>query len=112
MKENFVRFEKEAEKMGLQINENKTKYMYMSRNNQSGDRIGQKITINDFNFERVREFKYLGITITEDNNASQEINNRIQAGNRCLFALQNLIKSKQLTRGTKIQVYKTIIRPL
>ncbi|CAG9826865.1 unnamed protein product [Diabrotica balteata] len=87
------------------------KYMYMSRNNQSRDRTIDG-SIDDFNFELVRELKYIRTTVTEDNNGSQEINYMIQAGNRCLFALQNLIKSKQLTRHTKIHVYKTIIRPV
>lgn len=31
MKEKFIRFEKEAEQKELQINANKTKYMYTSR---------------------------------------------------------------------------------
>ncbi|CAG9833989.1 unnamed protein product [Diabrotica balteata] len=86
--------------------------MYMSHNNQSRDRIGKNIAIDEFKFERIREFNYFGTKITEDNNGSQEINNRIQVGTRCLFALQNLIKSKQLTRRTMIQIYKTIIRPV
>ncbi|CAG9832524.1 unnamed protein product [Diabrotica balteata] len=52
---------------------------YQKKNNQSRDRIGQNITIDDFNFERVREFKYLGTTITEDNNGTEEINNRYRS---------------------------------
>lgn len=112
MRETFIRFENEAEKMGLQINENKTKYMYTSRRVQNRDRIGQNITIGNHNFERVKEFKYLGTTITEDNVGSEEINNRIQAGNRCLYALQDLIRSKELTRLTKINLYITVIRPV
>lgn len=49
----------------------------------------------------------LGSTISEDNNGSQEINNGIPAGNNGLYALQVLMKSKQLTRRTKINLYKS-----
>ena len=51
------------------------------------DRIGQNFSIEDYNFERARQFKYLGTNISENNEITEEINNRIQAGNRCLFAL-------------------------
>lgn len=53
--------------------------MYMSRNNRNRNRFRQNITIDDLNFKSVSEFKYLGITVTEENYGSQEINNWIQA---------------------------------
>ena len=81
MKETFIRFEKEAEKIGLQINEYNTKYNYTTRRVQNRDRLGQNITIGDYNFKTVKEFKYLGTTITEHN---QEINTKSQEGNRCI----------------------------
>lgn len=58
--------------------------MFTSRTYRNRDTIGQNINIDDYNFERVGECKYLETTISEDNNRSQEINNKIQFGNRCL----------------------------
>lgn len=62
--------------------------MYTSRSNWNRGIIGQKITTDYYNFERGREYKHHETTITEDNNGSQERNNRIQAGNRCIFYLK------------------------
>jgi hypothetical protein len=36
----------------------------------------------------------------------------LMAGNRCYYALQNVLKSKTLSRKAKLNVYKTIIRPV
>src|SRR6201992_2049454 len=47
-----------AKEVGLLVNEDKTKYLTLDR--QHGSRIGQNITMNEFNFEVVQSFKYLG----------------------------------------------------
>lgn len=112
IKSTLNEFEKGAGSIGLKINEEKTKYMYTTRNEQHRDRLGQNITMDDYNFERVKKFKYLGTTLTENTDGTEEINCRIQAGNRCLYAVQDLLKSKLTSRRSKISVYKTIIRPV
>ncbi|CAG9835780.1 unnamed protein product [Diabrotica balteata] len=109
IKDIFSSFEEAALNIGLKINEDKTKYMAVSK--QERRRIRQNITINDHNFEVVKEFKYLGPTITNDNKLEREVEMRIMAGNRSFFAMQHLMKSKLLSRGTQIRIYKTIIRP-
>ncbi|CAG9839827.1 unnamed protein product [Diabrotica balteata] len=76
------------------------------------DRIEQNVTVNTFNFERVQRFKYLGAVITADNDVTEEINRQNPVCNRCLFALDKLIKSKNLTRTSKIKIYKSIVRPV
>ncbi|CAG9830357.1 unnamed protein product [Diabrotica balteata] len=85
--------------------------MYINRQKRR-DRIGQNVTIDPYNFKRVESFKYLGATITTDNDITEEIKGRIQAANRCMYSLHNTIKSKSLTRTSKIRVYKTVIRPV
>lgn len=111
VKEQFIKIEKETLKMGLAINETKTKYMYVSRQAQR-DRIGQNVTIGDFNFERVNSFKYLGAVITADNDITEEVKARIQSGNRCMYALDKTLRSKRISRRAKIRIYKSIIRPV
>lgn len=97
--------------MGLCINEDKTKYMCANRT-QRRDRLGQNMSIGQYNFERVQRLKYLGATVTADNNIAEEIKGRIQSGNRCVFALAKLLSSKSLSRTSKIRIYKTVIRPV
>ncbi|CAG9832810.1 unnamed protein product [Diabrotica balteata] len=92
MKDIFSSFEEAALNIGLKINEDKTKYMVVSQ--QERRRIRQNITINDHNFELVKEFKYLGTTITNDNKLEREVETRIMAENRSFFAMQHLIKYK------------------
>jgi hypothetical protein len=42
-------------------------------------------------YERVVEFKYLGVLVTEDNEVSAEISARITPGNRCFHAFIRLL---------------------
>jgi hypothetical protein len=54
-----------SKEVGLEVNQEKTKYMLMSRSQN----IGQKHSINVANksFEDVAKFKYLGTTLTDQN---------------------------------------------
>lgn len=110
VKEIFSSFEAHAQGMGLEINEAKTKYMVTSRNPRQ--RIRQNITINNYNLEVVKEFKYLGATITDDNKNETDVAARVTSANRALYSLSGFLRSKMLTRGTKIKIYKTMIRPV
>lgn len=110
MVEVFVALESRAKQVGLKINENKTKYMRMSRNTRV--RSPQNITIADFNFEGVENFKYLGILLRNDNSMHHCVQDRIRAGNACYFAHKKLLQSKLLSKKLKTSLYKTIIRPI
>lgn len=68
--------------------------------------------MEDYNFDRVKEFKYLGTMVTDDTDGTEEITRGIQASNKCLYATQNVLKSKQVSRRAKINIYKTIRRPV
>lgn len=111
VKELFNKVEKETLRMGLIVNEEKTKYMCINRQKRR-DRLGQNVSINNYNFERVEQFKYLGATVTADNNITEEIKGRVQSANRCVYSLKDLFKSKTLTRYSKLKVYTTVIRPI
>jgi hypothetical protein len=40
--------------------------------------------------ERVKEFKYLGTTLTNKNYIQEEIKSRLKLGNACYYTVQNL----------------------
>jgi hypothetical protein len=64
----FVEMENTARKFGLQINQEKTKYMIVERKNSlQKNKIGH-LKIKNYEFERVASFKYLGVILNEDNN--------------------------------------------
>jgi len=97
--------------VGLRINEEKTKYMINTRN-KVRFRNEKHLHIYNYEFERVGEFKYLGSMITENIDNNTEIKARIMAGNRSYYSVLPLLKSKAVSRTTKIRMYKTIIRPV
>lgn len=107
LKSAFKSLATSARNMGLVINEGKTKYMPVH-----GRQKPPSIQIDNYTFETVNEFVYLGTMVTNDNNVSSEIKRRIVAANRYYFGLQKHMKSRHLTRRTKVLLYKTLIRPV
>jgi hypothetical protein len=63
----YLALKEEAAKVGLKINEQKTKYMITIRDG------GQSVVIGDKHFEVVKEFVYLRSLMTPTNDASREI---------------------------------------
>ena len=58
-----------TKEIGLEVNADKTKYMIMSRDQNSG-RI-HSMKIDNSSIERVEEFKYLGKTLTNKNSIQE-----------------------------------------
>jgi hypothetical protein len=52
-----------SKEIGLEVNQEKTKYMFVSRCQKAGQR--QSIKIGNRSFESVAKFKYLGTTLTD-----------------------------------------------
>jgi hypothetical protein len=70
------------------------------------------MNIDNSSFERVEEFKYLGITLTRDNSIQEEIKSRLKSGNACYHSVQSLLSSSLLSKNFKIKIYITIILPV
>jgi len=102
VKENFIKIEEEAQRIGLRVNEGKTKYMPVH--------AMQNVTMGVYTFQHVQTFKYLGAVITADNHMQEDIKQRITQANT--FAVQTLLKSKFITRKAKTGIYQTMIRPV
>jgi hypothetical protein len=69
---------KEANKVRLKINENKTKNMIAAGNNRTIRDVGQSVAFGDKTFEVVKEFVYLGSLVTPNNGVSLEIQRRLK----------------------------------
>jgi hypothetical protein len=63
-------------------------------------------------YQEVTDFKYLGSIITSDNNCDRYIKARMAAGNQSYYALTKLMKSRGISKSTKLKIYRTIIRPV
>jgi hypothetical protein len=60
----------------------------------------------------VATFKYLGTTLTTQNDIHDEIKSRVNSGNACYYSVQNLLSSRLISNNLKIKIYKTIILPV
>ena len=109
--QSFIELEDASIKAGLEINTQKTKYMYTSTSKEEAQ-TESVIKVRNHNFEKVNNFKYLGATITEHNEILAEIKERITAGNKAYYSSYNMLKNKNISRKTKKNIYKTIIRPV
>jgi hypothetical protein len=79
IKENSETLVEAGKDIGLEINGEKTKYMIMSHHPNSGQ--NQNIRIANELFEEVAKFKYLGMTLTNQNEIHDEIKSRLNSGN-------------------------------
>jgi hypothetical protein len=99
-----------SKEIGLEVNCETTRYMFMSRHQNAGQ--SNYIRVANKYFKQVAKFKYLGATLTDQNCIHEEIKSRLNSGNACYHAVQNLLSSRMLSRNVKIKIYKTIILPV
>lgn len=112
LKKMFRSLENVSRRYGLHINEDKTKYLELLTGKET---VAEKLDITssdkNYSFQKVKNFEYLGVTMTHISDEDMEIDKRTMKASRALGALENMIKSKLISRKTKIRLYKTIIQP-
>ena len=59
-------------------------------------------------FERAKDFKYCGRTLTNQNYIQEEIKRKLNSGNACYHLEQNILSSSVLTKNLKIKIYKIV----
>jgi hypothetical protein len=93
--------------IGVEVNADKTKYMFMSRD-QNARRSSNIKVVNSF-CKREEEVIYLGKTLTNQNSVQEETKSRLKSGNTCYHSVQNFMSSSLLFKNIRIKIYRTII---
>ena len=91
-----------SKETGLKVNAETTKYMVMSRDQNTGR--SHNIEIDNTSFERVEDLKYLGTILTNKNSIQKEIKSRLKSGNVVYHSVTNLLCSGLLLKNLKIDI--------
>jgi hypothetical protein len=110
IKENTETLLEDSKDVGIEINAEKTKYMIMSHHPHSGQ--NQNIRIANESFKNVAKFRYLGMTLTDQNGIYDEIKRSLNSGNACYHSVQNLLPSCLISKKLKIKICKIVILPV
>ena len=97
----LIKVKEESEKAGLKLNIQKTKIM-----------VSGPITswqIDGEIMETVSDFTFLGFKITADGNCSHEIKRRLLLGRKAMTNLDGILKSRDITLPTKVQVSSLVV---
>jgi hypothetical protein len=91
IKENTETLLEASRDIGIEINAEKIKYIIRSRHQNSGQNENIRIAIELF--ENVALFRYLGTTLTNQNDIYDEMKSGLNSGYPCYYSVQNLLSS-------------------
>jgi mannitol-specific phosphotransferase system IIBC component len=91
-----------SEEVGLEENTEKTKYMLLSHHQTAGQT--HDIKIANISLENVAQFKYMGITITNQNLIQDETKRTLNSSNACHHSVQNYLSYGLLSEIVKNRI--------
>ena len=100
----WMKVKEESEKIGLKLNNQKTKVM------ASGPITSWEI--DEETVETVADFIFLGSKITADGDCSHEIKRRLLLGRKVMINLDNILNSRDITLPTKVHLVKAMVLPV
>ena len=104
LKSLLMKEKEESEKVGLQLNIQKTKIM------ASGPITSWEI--DGETVETVADFIFLGSKITPDGDCSHEIKRCLLLGRKDMTKLDSILKSRDIALPTKVCLVKTMVFPV
>ena len=99
-----MKMKEESEKVGLKLNIQKTKII-------ASDPI-TSWQIDGETMETVRDFISWGSQITADGDCSHKIKRHLLLGRKDMTNLDSILKSRDITLTTKVQLVKAIVFPV
>ena len=104
LKSLLMKVKEESEKVGLKLNDQKTKIM------ASGPITSWEIDRETV--EIVSDFIFWGSKITADGDFSHEIKRRLLLGRKVMTNLDSMLKSRDVTLATKVRLVKAMVFPV
>ena len=93
---------------GLSINTDKTKTMIF----ENGRHTTYDFKLNGRLIENVKEFKYLGLNLTKNNNWNRTQKNIAQRASSSLHSLSTILNNLELPSSTKLKLFDSLIEPI
>ena len=100
----FMKVKEESEKVGLKLNNQKTKIM------ASGPITSWQI--DGETVETVADFIFLGSKIIANGDCSHEIKRRLLLGRKLTTNLDSILKTRDITLPTKVRLVKAMVFPV
>ena len=97
----LMKVKEESEKVGLQLNMQKTKIWSITSWQIDGEAV-----------ETVADFIFLGSKITAHSDCSHEIKKRLLLGRKVMTNLDSIFKSRDVTLPTKVRLVKAMVFPV
>ena len=104
LKSLLMKVKEESEKVGLKLNIQKNKIM------ASGPITSWQI--DGETVETVTDFIFLGSKITADGDCSHESRRHLFLGRKVMTNLDSILKSRDITLPTKVQLVKAMVFPV
>ena len=104
LKSLLIKVKEESEKVGLQLNIQKTKIM------ASGPITSWEI--DGKTVETMADFIFGGYKITADGDCSHEIKRRLLLERKVMTNLDSILKSRHITLSTKVHLVKAMVFPV
>ena len=101
LEELIINVKKTSKDAGLLLNFNRTKVMTTAEINN--------FEVDEEFIEVVKEFNFLGCTLTRTSDDTKEIRRRLMLGRKAMTNLTTIMKDKNISLNTKIRITKVMV---
>jgi hypothetical protein len=102
--------------IGLEVNAEKSKYMWSCLEIRTQDNVN--IQRDNKSFETVEQFQYLGKPLTNHSDIHEEIKSRLKSGNACYHSVQyraisrvKILKCSDISRTNSVPIFRVLGLP-
>ena len=90
----------------MKVSRSKTKYLCIN-----GENDEETMKMEDKKVLRVKEFKYLGLTVQENGSCERKVKRRVQAGWNGWRKVSRVICDSRLPARVKGNIYSSVVKP-